>query len=83
MFVHIKQKIVLLALFLHTWEKIVISFVFAFSRCHLGTYKMFTKVDALADIHAPFFGPVFSYNLQFLNYFIENKALQAFYFILI
>ena len=43
--------------------------------------KMFTKVDALADIHAPFFGPVFSYNLQFLNYFIENKALQAFYFI--
>ena len=43
---------------------------------------MFTKVDALADIHAPFFGPVFSYNLQFLNYFIENKALQAFYFIL-
>ena len=40
-----------------------------------------TKVDALADIHAPFFGPVFSYNLQFLNYFIENKALQAFYFI--
>ena len=23
-------------------------------------YKMFTKVSALADIHAPFFGPVFS-----------------------
>ena len=22
--------------------------------------KMFTKVDAIADIHAPFFGPVFS-----------------------
>ena len=22
--------------------------------------KMFTKVSALADIHAPFFGPVFS-----------------------
>jgi len=23
-------------------------------------FKMFTKVSALADIHAPFFGPVFS-----------------------
>ena len=41
---------------------------------------MFTKVGAIADIHAPFFGPVFSWNLQFLKYFIENKALQAFYF---
>ena len=49
----------------------------------LASPKMFTKEDALADIHAPFFGPVFSYNLQFLNYFIENKALQAFYFSLI
>ena len=26
----------------------------------LGRIKMFTKVSALADIHAPFFGPVFS-----------------------
>ena len=25
---------------------------------------MFTKVDALADIHAPISGPVFSQNLQ-------------------
>ena len=42
--------------------------------------KMFTKVGALTDIHAPFSGPVFSCNLQFLNYFIENKAVQVFYF---
>ena len=26
----------------------------------VNSLKMFTKVSALADIHAPFFGPVFS-----------------------
>ena len=44
---------------------------------------MFTKVGALADLHAPFFDPVFSYNSQFLRYFIENKAVKAFHFSLI
>ena len=46
----------------------------------LGFTKMFTKVGAIADIHAPVFDPVFSYNLQFFRYFIENKAVKAFHF---
>ena len=28
--------------------------------CNFVKIKMFTKVSALADIHAPIFGPVFS-----------------------
>ena len=34
----------------------------------------------VGTVYAPIFGPVFSYNLQFFRYFIENKAVQAFYF---
>ena len=27
---------------------------------HFGNSEMFTKVNTIADLHAPFFGPVFS-----------------------